>query len=89
MEDGDKIKMGECVSPLTVDRCPHCTDTCNADIYKERYSDLLDETINPSWCGSRVECGVCTHTWVAVYSKNSKKLECPSCGEMNHFIINN
>ncbi len=30
MTDRDKIALGECVSPLTAERCPVCVDTCEA-----------------------------------------------------------
>jgi hypothetical protein len=30
MTDRDKIITGECVSPMTVDRCSYCVDTCEA-----------------------------------------------------------
>lgn len=30
MTDREKILMGECVSPLTAERCPVCVDTCEA-----------------------------------------------------------
>jgi primosomal protein N' len=42
-----------------------------------------DETL--SWIGSKVRCDLCNFKWVAVYHKDSKKLECKNCGNMSHF----
>ena len=30
MTDKEKILLSECVSPLTVDRCSYCVDSCEA-----------------------------------------------------------
>jgi hypothetical protein len=32
MTDREKITMGECVSPMTADRCPVCIDKCEASV---------------------------------------------------------
>lgn len=42
--DREKITMGICVSPLTVDRCPYCVDTCMASEANRRHRDLLEGT---------------------------------------------
>jgi len=42
-----------------------------------------------SWDGSRVQCDLCSHIWIAVYPLNIDKLECPNCHNMvNYEIIN-
>lgn len=30
MTDKEKIALGECISPLTAERCPVCVDSCEA-----------------------------------------------------------
>lgn len=43
----ERIAMGECVSPLTADRCPVCIDCCEAFHWKRNLkSDLQDLKIN-------------------------------------------
>lgn len=37
------IAQGICVSPLTVERCPVCVDTCDAHHWKREISDTLSE----------------------------------------------
>lgn len=32
-----------------------------------------------SWIGSKVKCDICSHEWIAVFRKDSEKLECPNC----------
>lgn len=39
-----KIANGECVSPLTADRCPVCIDCCEASRCKNEFNELLKET---------------------------------------------
>ena len=34
---------------------------------------------------SKVKCGLCNHTWVAVRPKGVLKLECPNCEEITDF----
>lgn len=31
------------------------------------------------WAGGNVECGLCSHKWVAVREIGLNKLECPNC----------
>lgn len=40
----EKIAQGICVSPLTVDRCPVCVDTCDAHHWKRHISDTLEDS---------------------------------------------
>lgn len=52
MKEEDKIKLGQCVSPLTVDKCPICVDTCEASEYysklqKELNKNNIKRTLNP------------------------------------------
>lgn len=35
------------------------------------------------WCTKPMECFICTHTWVAVYSIECTVLECPNCKHLN------
>lgn len=44
MTNREKIANGECVSPLTVDRCPVCIDRCEASETRERIDGLLEGT---------------------------------------------
>lgn len=43
MSNEEKIAMGECVSPYTVDYCPHCVDVCEAFRNRCNFSDLKHE----------------------------------------------
>lgn len=36
MTEKERIANGECVSPMTVDRCPYCIDTCKASEARSR-----------------------------------------------------
>lgn len=40
--DRDRILMGECVSPLTVERCPVCIDHCESSDYWRKIKQLKD-----------------------------------------------
>lgn len=44
MTNREKIAKGECVSPLTVDRCPVCIDKCEASEAMQRINNLLEGT---------------------------------------------
>ncbi|MUP44878.1 DUF551 domain-containing protein [Gramella sp. BOM4] len=46
MTDREKIMTGECVSPLTAERCPVCMDHCEASDYKQKINDLIDSGKN-------------------------------------------
>ena len=48
--DREKIAMGECVSPLTVERCPYCIDTCDAAHFAREVKKLksVSESNNPN-----------------------------------------
>jgi len=36
----ERIAIGECVSPLTTDRCPVCVDSCEASHHKNEVNEL-------------------------------------------------
>lgn len=36
----ERIAMGECVSPMTTDRCPVCVDECEAAKFKRELTEL-------------------------------------------------
>jgi hypothetical protein len=82
----EKIAMGECQSPLTVDRCPYCCDTCDASQANRRYKDLITETVNPILKKGKVRCIICETDWVTEYPSNLKKLKCPNCKILVSFI---
>ena len=42
MTEKEKISHGICVSPLTVERCPFCTDTCDAWRNKLNFQSLIN-----------------------------------------------
>ena len=44
MTNEEKIANGECVSPMTTERCPHCIDTCEAYQALKRIRSLLKGT---------------------------------------------
>ena len=37
------------------------------------------------WIAAKVKCDLCNYEWIAVYHKDSEKLECKNCGNMPHF----
>jgi hypothetical protein len=37
----ERIALGECVSPMTVDQCPHCVDTCKAAHWRIHINSVL------------------------------------------------
>jgi hypothetical protein len=43
LSDDEKIAMGICVSPYTVDRCPKCTDTCKASHWKHHVEGCIQD----------------------------------------------
>lgn len=43
MTDREKIKMGECVSLLTTEKCPVCVDRCEAFQYFRKLQEQLDK----------------------------------------------
>jgi hypothetical protein len=55
MTPEEKIAMGECVSPLTVDHCPYCIDTCQAFRNACNFSDLKHELNIPDKSGPEKE----------------------------------
>ena len=40
-----------------------------------------------NWVGSKVECDICTHEWIAVFPAECEKLECPNCHNMVEYEI--
>ena len=40
----ERIALGECMSPLTTERCPYCVDSCRAFETKCRYRELLKDS---------------------------------------------
>lgn len=44
LSDEEKIALGICVSPLTVDRCPYCIDICEASHWKHEVNKLIEES---------------------------------------------
>lgn len=43
MTDKEKILLGECVSPLTVERCSFCIDSCEAFKYFSKVQSELNK----------------------------------------------
>lgn len=49
LTDKEKISMGICVSPQTVDRCPYCVDSCDAFHWRMRVDEIIKEQgVNPN-----------------------------------------
>ena len=40
-EKKKSIALGKCVSPLTVEKCPYCVDTCEAFHWKIKVDNLI------------------------------------------------
>lgn len=38
--------------------------------------------IDCNWSGARVKCFICNHEWIAVFSSDCERLECPHCHNM-------
>ena len=53
--------------------------------YLPEYEEWLEEN-KAVWTTSSIVCDLCGFTWIAVYHKDSEKLECPNC--QNFTIIN-
>jgi len=56
--------------------------------YKDK--EMKDEIIKKDdikWSGSRIQCDVCTHKWIAVFPSDLDKIECPHCLNMVNFEI--
>lgn len=87
MTEREKIVMGECQSPYTVDHCPYCIDSCDASFYKRKYNELLDDTINEVWVSAKIKCDTCLYESISVYHKDSKELECSNCANYSSFTV--
>lgn len=63
-------------------------DICNEEYEaEERIRDII-RLFRPEYDpheASKVECGLCGHTWVAVRPKGLTELECPNCNNMTQF----
>ena len=46
---------------------------------------MKEEEDKKVWIGAKVKCDLCNFEWVAVYDKDSEKLECANCTNMSHF----
>lgn len=47
-----------------------------------------DEDVSAEgWAAEKVQCDLCTNTWVAVYPADLLKLQCPRCNNIAHFTI--
>lgn len=58
------------------------------DISYSRMVELLNEKANEQdglWASGFVSCDICTHEWVAVRPAETKKLQCPNCGNIATF----
>lgn len=45
MTDKEKIICGECVSPMTVDRCSYCVDCCVATKNRNKLTEVLRNNV--------------------------------------------
>lgn len=48
---------------------------------------IMNEKDQKVWIPAKLECNLCSHIWIGVYHMGSKKLECPSCGNMTLFNV--
>ncbi|GAB2539987.1 hypothetical protein [Rufibacter soli] len=68
MDNTERIAMGECVSEFTTDRCPVCTDRCEAFRHKCQINELKELAENArlkdegwSWNGVKNKAHYFTH----------------------------
>lgn len=63
-------------------------DICNEEYEaEERIRDIIKQLI-PDYDpheASKVECGLCGHTWIAVRPQGLTELQCPNCKNMTQF----
>lgn len=59
------------------------------EITFSRMVELLNEKSakhNQQWLSGHVQCGICTHEWIAVRPLGTDDLECPNCGKISEVI---
>jgi len=39
------------------------------------------------WISAKVKCDLCNYEWIAVYHKDSEKLECDDCENVSYFEV--
>lgn len=47
----------------------------------------MNEEVKEEWIGSKVQCDICNHIWIAVFEVHSDYLECPHCHRMTNYDI--
>ncbi len=48
-------------------------------------TSTMTEDSKKVWRSAKVKCDLCNYEWIAVYHRDSEKLECTNCTNMSHF----
>ena len=54
--------------------------------YIPEYEKYL-ASIETGWTANYIECDLCSHKWISVYTAQLDKLECPNCTNIVTFKI--